>query len=104
VKGLCCPGKPGIEDVPTIVPIGVGVMRTVTLIARVIGREFIRTQNLSLHTQSMEQQMMIGEIIEGLAASILHRLADEAEDAPGPAFPVTPECVKGLPDIGPVPR
>jgi hypothetical protein len=47
----------------------------------------------------VEAKMPVREVVKRRDITILHGLADEADEAPRASFPIGPHGIEGLPDV-----
>src|SRR5216684_4023473 len=96
------PREPDIEHVALFVTTGVEVAGVVLLVEGVVGRQFVRPEDLPLHPERVEAEMAVRRVVERMLEIVLHRLAQESDEAPGAALPVTPHGIERLPRVGTV--
>ncbi len=104
VDGAELAGEADVEHVAVFVAESVEILRAVALIQRIVGRQLVGAEHLPLQAQGREAEVPVGDIVERREVVVLHRLADEADEAPGAALPVPPDRIERLPHIGAVAR
>src|SRR5258708_5030680 len=82
----------------------VEVVCVAAFIKRIVARQFVGAEDLTLDPQRTESERLVGKIIENIAKAILHGLADETDQPPWAAFPIGPGRIERLSDVGPVAR
>ena len=86
-------------DIEILAPLVAGhtqVAGAVLGIVGIIGRQADRRGELALDAQHAEGQMSVAEIVERAQVPVQHRLAVEADEAPGPCLVIGPARVVGL--------
>src|SRR5882757_593604 len=96
------PGEPDVEHVALFVTTGVEVAGVVLLVEGVVGGQFVRPEDLPLDPERVEAEMAVRGVVERMLEIVLHRLAQESDEAPGATLPVAPHGIEGLPHIGTV--
>src|SRR6266436_4445384 len=96
------PREPDVEHVAFFVTTGVEVAGVVLLVEGVVGGQFVRPEDLPLDPERVEAEMAVRRVVERMLEIVLHRLAQESDEAPRAALPVAPHGIERLPHVGTV--